>query len=554
MLYNFEKQFVDTYDAIREVDLVDIRRDLYLFIKNIGKDRKYSSVREFDEVCNEKKKAFEAAQLYILSGGLCKTTASDICRYYSFRDAVNDLDSFIDAICNHSSQESKERMTKPSQNFTYTGDFNHDCCEIFRDLLGNKRLKISEDTIERFKSGNLSSLDITLIKKEIAKFYKANYSYFKESAKMGLSSVSVKCFEVFRDFGFYDKFLEMYNRKMLSVGLDYLVASSTDKSKKDKALTKPADFFDQKVIEGLDFDELLVYHAFCINRFEKVKQDIARNLMIFSLLSKNTKKKMLESGRVDLSVISDEELKICLARYNLISNHMKDRLSSSEFKELYSKSLGRYAEIDLAVGIDEKFCEDYEEVFGVNSFYNNIFFYNELLQLKGGYRIKDLLIKSLVLCLTKNNDDINWGIVIDNQEGMVEADGKVLLAFDIPDFNLPVRLHVDPEYLVKSVAEITGDTIVPVYHGDDDFHYSTGSYDTDYLSTILLFKLSKEQRDRLKEDSERENAPSYVRHLRSMNTQTKAKQLLTKENEFIDLLSYNSEVKVNPPVKCYRKK
>ena len=97
---------------------------------------------------------------------------------------------------------------------------------------------------------------------------------------------------------------------------------------------------------------------------------------------------------------------------------------------------------------------------------------------------------------------------------------------------------------------MTNDTIIPLYLGDDQLVYESNFTDRHY-STYIPFKLSREQKDAVKEDG-MNGINSIAKHIAMMQNVLSTARLKREENRFVDLLSFTEEAKINPSVKSHK--
>ena len=151
-------------------------------------------------------------------------------------------------------------------------------------------------------------------------------------------------------------------------------------------------------------------------------------------------------------------------------------------------------------------------------------------------------------CLTRDAIQ-NWGYIEDDTSSVGNF---VILGFDIPNLNMPLRIHIPKKYIKEYLLANNMENIIPVYKGNDDFR-KVG----ELIKTPALLPMSskeKEQIRNMKIDSKRGvQKAMYVEHLKYLadtKTETfpqrlkipkvigkgkKQKIKYTMEKEFIDL-------------------
>ena len=80
------------------------------------------------------------------------------------------------------------------------------------------------------------------------------------------------------------------------------------------------------------------------------------------------------------------------------------------------------------------------------------------------YLGKDKLIESLIIYSDQTKS--NWGYT---KEECKKTKDMILLCFDVPGLNMPIRLHADKEKVKHLMTKYMKTSEIPVYCGDDDF-------------------------------------------------------------------------------------
>ena len=213
-----------------------------------------------------------------------------------------------------------------------------------------------------------------------------------------------------------------------------------------------------------------------------------------------------------------------------------------------------YREFDLGADIPDQFMDDY--IAEYNRYDGDNMLIEDLKRLVHAdnfqifYEYKDGLIDVLHNSIISARININWGIQPSDEFGFVDENNQIILSFDLPGYNAPISCHANLDKVIKTIVNLTNDTIVPLYLGGDQLVYESNFTDRHY-STYIPFKLSKEQKEALKADS-MNSENSIAKHIAMMQNVLSTTRLKREENRFVDLLSFTEDVKVNPSVKSHK--
>ena len=249
-----------------------------------------------------------------------------------------------------------------------------------------------------------------------------------------------------------------------------------------------------------------------------------------------------------------------ITRYRVLNGYLKEQRqvlkeenNHTDAGYVNNSSLG-VREANIASGISQEFLDGYNGEY--NRYDKDNMLYEDLVRLVSAdnfqifYEYKDSLIDILLNSVISARININWGIVPNDELGFIDDNNQVILSFDLPGYNAPISCHANLDRVIKTIVNLTNDTIVPLYLGDEQLVYKENFSDKHY-STYIPFKLSREQKDAVKEDSiNSEN--SIAKHIAMMQNVLSTAKLKREENRFVDLLSFTEEVKVNPSVKSHK--
>ena len=165
---------------------------------------------------------------------------------------------------------------------------------------------------------------------------------------------------------------------------------------------------------------------------------------------------------------------------------------------------------------------------------------------KNIYGQKDSSILALLDFLYNNeNMSANWGIIQENKKSEY-----VLIGIDLPDLNMPLRLHIKKDLVEKFIQAHQGNKIMPIYAGKDDFVVNGR-----YIATHVLTPLSKDQKRGIEEIStqiretdyrlklvkhlefltDMQKFPEHLQNKRIINKKGKTKIKYEKIQEYIDI-------------------
>lgn len=126
----------------------------------------------------------------------------------------------------------------------------------------------------------------------------------------------------------------------------------------------------------------------------------------------------------------------------------------------------------------------------------------------------------MVIKKSKGLNIKNWGYIPEinkNGKNSIESNAEnILIGIDFPRYNMPVRLHINREWLQSIVNMTLGNTKIPVYKGNEDFFVTRIGGRKKYMGTQILMPIQKEQRKDLEKAVEtQKNNPNYncIAHL-----------------------------------------
>ena len=158
------------------------------------------------------------------------------------------------------------------------------------------------------------------------------------------------------------------------------------------------------------------------------------------------------------------------------------------------------------------------------------------------YHNKATMVQELFLGIEHNPKITNWGLIPENNTNIAKKENikekkRILIGIDYPGFNMPLRLHVNREAIVKLLKIRKNNTVIPIYVGDNtDFRYKGKN-----LTTKLFMPLTEDGEDAIikanKNISAVDSRYGYIRHLGNLITKKVKSISKIYPNKYIDLES-----------------
>ncbi len=563
MLDNFEEEYDRCASLVREQEI----DEFYIVIRQLLKHSdifKTTKNEEYniDKLCVNGIKNLTDT-LYSINNqntSIFQLTRNDSFRLRALKHIIGDIDSYWNYIYNLD-EAYKRIITSNAKQYAYRGNLKEDIYTLTRDLYSECTIKLSKDEANKFINGTLSNTEILNIKKRTLNFLKANYSAHRKMIIDSKVKIIVNGATFLNKYGHMEYYVNANNTRVKSLNMPYL-QTNTRTTGREKPFTCIDDYYNSDILSSLPDEELSAIDVFMINRIEKVKSRIIKALVMITFLSNQTKNNIDDEQWINVYKIPKKEIVEALTRYKIVANYLwnqsriLDKTSNDNNKEteyINNEHLA-YRTVDLAGGLTEKFMNDYNDKY--NRFEGDNMLREDLLRLVSSdnfqifYDYKDSLIDVLLNSVISANININWGIVPNDKDGMVDKDGKILLSFDLPGYNAPISCHANLERVINTILNMTADTIIPIYLGNEQLIYDN-NVSSSFYSTYIPFKLSKEQKEAVKIAS-KNSSNDIVKHIAMMQNVLSTTKLKREENKFIDLISFLEERKINPCVKSYK--
>ncbi len=277
----------------------------------------------------------------------------------------------------------------------------------------------------------------------------------------------------------------------------------------------------EEMLQKYNIHDLSVINSFWINRLSK--EILTFNNAFFAindlyLWDKIRKGKIItdpETGEKKIDVqVSDAQIEAVSEKMKFLSQVAGNFLidideetlkSAPEFKaEETSDGFYRISRTavfkDLSSDIDalnNEIGKDYKRYFSStngavlrntsNNFVRDFSLYHTALNIThNSYKIKDNIMIALLSNLFNSNISRNWGLSLENRRKDPTRTDKVLIAIDVPGFNMPIRLHMRRELLEDFLKSNQNTSKIPLYQGENDFNKEHGSV----ITTPMLIPVS----------------------------------------------------------------
>lgn len=296
---------------------------------------------------------------------------------------------------------------------------------------------------------------------------------------------------------FYENLIQRYNleekytnnhiRELLQLGLKNIA------SPKENIIQQFRDFWSENNLSKMNIDELSVINMFWQNKRAKELIDIYKAFSIIDNLK--IYGKIVEGKKIN---ISDEQISNIMQKLLFL-----DEIAKKQYDEV---KLLPYENQNITLTDEtENFINDYEIKYKMlfdklipesendmeTDFINE---YQSYVISSNAYQEKTNMAFSMIMKLLDNKTIKNWGIIEDVKK---KDDERLLIGFDLEGFNMPVRLHVERNKLLRMMHNFKKDTLLPLYQGQYDF--SDGLW---IMKSHILYNVDKDYKKELKVKSQ----------------------------------------------------
>ena len=475
-------------------------RDVYFFRKDL---------KSFQELISRMREASPKASILDCIQGynnaleelILKTNtirSSQIYRYIAIESLLNSRD--YNSIVNK--MNSKENTS--GKDIEFTGNLQNDYQSLVKTffyseyILRYKELKKYlkmypndrriqeefkeiEDHTNKIVAGKLSAYDYNKIQRKEKAYFQELRKMIKVDLTQILANNIYLKIDFLRQIGALNNYENEYNHT-----LEKLSMPSSFRIKDRKTFEQ--ELMDKNKLKNYSVSELVALNAFWTNRL--VKEVERRNEVIYVLQNSNNFTDFSEGREFELI---DEDIMYYLAEYRAIVPYItkfkNDKKNSGETKLVDGNSNLATVVFD----IEEIFEQEDIDYYGFNdldAMSYNVLLLNNRSQIL--YDQKDIAIQEMISFIVNTNEYRNAGISFESDEKA--NTNKPLIVIDLKGFNAPLMLHMIKGSLTRSVKNVSGKDVFPVYRGGKDFIVESSQRGRYTAKTNLLFKLNSEQR------------------------------------------------------------
>lgn len=390
-----------------------------------------------------------------------------------------------------------------------------------------EEFKEIEDHTNKIVAGKLSAYDYNKIQRKEKAYFQELRKMIKVDLTQILANNIYLKIDFLRQIGALNNYENEYNHT-----LEKLSMPSSFRIKDRKTFEQ--ELLDKDKLKNYSISELVALNAFWTNRL--VKEVERRNEVIYVLQNSNNFMDFSEGKEFELI---DEDIMYYLAEYRAIVPYItkfkNDKKNSGE-----TKLVDRNSNLATVVfDIKEIFEQEDIDYYGFNdldAMAYNVLLLNNRSQIL--YDQKDIAIQEMISFIVNTNEYRNAGISFESDE--MENTNKPLIVIDLKGFNAPLMLHMIKGSLTRSVKNVSGKDVFPVYRGGKDFIVESSQRGRYTAKTNLLFKLNSEQRKDISARAglvgPRDTNAKYVTHISWMlNPKKDMPELIREPKKVINL-------------------
>lgn len=359
--------------------------------------------------------------------------------------------------------------------------------------------------------------------------------YINPELEEGLKNNLIQTMECMGEF--FDRFglIEVYEKAQIAELRDiYLkeLAVPLYQDKFGKKEIQMKKLFSEEYLQQFDIDDLLVLNAFWQNRFAKASEKVNNAFFAASELE------IIDSGKQYNYI--DEDYLLINMKTNFLKN-VSDVISVKIQNKMQNEKQEECKTFDaneISENMLEPFAKEYDEMISSmttgkeNDLVSDYNKYSVLHnQLQNSYIGKDSMLINILDWLWENKGIGNWGYINENNNDKVNSK-YVLLGIDYEGMNMPVRLHMEKEFLKKFLITHTGKTIMPVYEGNEDFFVRNKLVTTNVLMPVSN-KHKKVINEAIQKNTYDRETVNFLEHLLYIKDKNKYPNHL-KENKIVN--------------------
>lgn len=343
---------------------------------------------------------------------------------------------------------------------------------------------------------------------EIEKYKK----FMASEIKSGLINRIKTIVNFFDRCGYLDEIIEINNKSMQNMGLDFLEVKKVE----DKEKFNIMNLTSEKYLEQFDIGELFILGAYYSNRFEKVLGNVLDGMYLqekFDIFYET-----FVEGEIPRKFDLDD------AKIVLKQKRFLDTLANENLEKLEGEAdLGYEPNEEDFANVPKEFAQKYAQIYKeyfdryiptsqneLEEDYKSASFDRMASYLM--YALKDFSIESFLYTLSENKSKINFGIVKENRTKYNEyGEKQILIGVDAKEFT-PIMLHLPEETLKKFDKILFPDGDFSNYIGNEDLYFRGSP-----IKTHIAYKYTKTQKQKIKKLYENMDKKSqiypYVRHM-----------------------------------------
>ena len=390
-----------------------------------------------------------------------------------------------------------------------------------------EELKEIEEHTNKIIAGKLSVYDYNKIQKKEKAYFQELRKMIKVDLTQILANNIYLKIDFLRQIGALNNYENEYNHT-----LEKLSMPSSFRIKDRKTFEQ--ELMDKNKLKNYSVSELVALNAFWTNRL--VKEVERRNEVIYVLQNSNNFTDFSEGREFELI---DEDIMYYLAEYRAIVPYItkfkNDKKNSGKTKSVDGNSNLATVVFDIEE-IFEQGDIDYYGFNDLDAMSYNVLLLNNRSQIL--YDQKDIAIQEMISFIVNTNEYRNAGISFESDEKA--NTNKPLIVIDLKGFNAPLMLHMIKGSLTRSVKNVSGKDVFPVYRGGKDLIVESSQRGRYTAKTNLLFKLNSEQRKDISARAglvgPRDTNAKYVTHISWMlNPKKDMPELIREPKKVISL-------------------
>ncbi len=427
---------------------------------------------------------------------------SDIYSLKTTEILLKDIDMLYDEI----EKKDKSAYVKNAvRGYMYTANIQSNIELLIDDAFRTILVEKNDEYIKQFVKNNLTNEEKIQFKIDVKKILQIYAEEMKQHIKTEYISQLSGIIRILHEEGLLEQYNIRNNSVLENMNLPILKYDISSNGKKPGIL----DLSNQEFLKRFSIQDLIAMTAFYCNRL--VKETINYNNSMYIADKMGLIEKVTEDENYKLD-ISDEQIREILVQREFLRDISTDIMNEQIKKaEANINNTKQTTSLDLEKSQSRKQAiGEYESDY--NSLYNNILlsdFKNDFVSdldfatyLESDrynlYFRKNCAIESLMVMLNEMNKSINWGYIIESENGCNSIQNKekfILMGIDMKGYNMPIKLHIERKQIETFLENYTGSKMLPVYEGKEDMNVEWNGF----ISTQVLMPLSKEQRKQIKD-------------------------------------------------------